>query len=136
MAKKQKEEVPIPSVELKPEVELSIRNTESVVGGVYSDLDELGNMIETMSNTAEDTSKAVKALVKQYIKDRKEQEKFNREITVIISNEVAKQIEPLAKQINSLVKNKPKFVWVLPSFPKLGLWTKIKSKFIRVKEVK
>jgi len=132
--KTQSEEVPLSEVKLDPEVEQSLKNTESVVGGIYTDLDEVGNMVENMQETVGGVSNAIKALTKQYIKDRKEQEKFNRQIKESISTEVAKQIEPLVKQINNLTKQKPKFIYVLPHFPTLGIWARIRTIF--VKEVK
>lgn len=134
--KKQTEEVPLPIVKVEPEVEQSLKNTESVVGGIYTDLDEVGNIAERMEETVGGISLAVKALVKQYVADRKKQEEFNRKIEYLISSEVERQLKPLVDRLDSLVKHKPKFLWVMPSFPKMGLWTKIKMKFIKVKEVK
>lgn len=131
MSKKKIKEEPLPVVEVEKEVKETLKNTESVVGGIYSDLDEVGNMVENMQATGEDTAKAIKALVKQYIKDRKQQEEFNRKIESLISSEVEKQLKPLIDRIDNLVASKPKFIFVLPKFPTLDFWSRIKGRFVK-----
>lgn len=100
----------IVSVTEEPQVEQLIKNTESVVHQTFEDLSGKGGIGESVDDIEANTD----SILEEVRKLRREQMKFKAEIKAQITEEVAKQIKPLSDQLNRLMKDKPKFLFIKP----------------------
>lgn len=116
MAKnKIKKEISDPPLEER--VENSIKNTEETTQTIFSDLDEVGLVVDQIKAEMKKNTELT-----QQLQDK--QEKFKKEIAIIIKQEIEKQIKPLADQLGKMTKSKPKFIYIRPKFNLFGFLKK------------
>jgi peptidoglycan hydrolase CwlO-like protein len=105
-------EVPLPQG-----VEESIKNTEDISKTLFSDLDDVGKVVDQIKASQSAMTETIEQLKEEMKKMKHEQDVWKIEIKKLIKDEIGKQVKPLAEEVGRLTKSKPKFIWILPRLP-------------------
>jgi hypothetical protein len=105
----------LPQVELGKEDKQTLSSAESAIHAAQQDIETMGEDIDYSKMTLEQ-------LKKEFAKERKEQTLFRLQMRRVISEEVEKQVQPLAIQLKQLTTQKPKFVYLKIKWPTLDFW--------------
>lgn len=107
-----------PKVETNPIAAQLIENTESVVHQTHEDLtgqDGIGDKVDKTKLTTEEILKQLRRLNYQH-------NQLKAAVKEQITQEIEKQVKPLRDTLNTFIKQKPSFIFVLPKLPRWIAW--------------
>lgn len=96
-------------------VEKVIEATNSVVHQTFNDINDIGDVVDKSNTTLESLHKEFKIFKKNYTY-------MQMTLEQTIASEVAKQLKPIQDQLDTIITQKPKAIYIVPKMPNFFKW--------------